>query len=297
MSNKRTNLILLAVLLGLLILVFFDPESESEQTTIHLSTLNVDQIKQLIIRTAEQTIMSLARENDSWQLLAGSGIIYPARDSQLQTLLGLSRAQSIRQYHAQAVTLEKLGLQPPAISIQVNNTLIELGNTDPLQQNRYALVDKSAVHLFTDRYTHVLHKPLEDWIDSALLPAESNITGINHPDFDLNFQNGLWQLQDKQGQSQTIDSQDTLLTLRDEWRHAQALKLRLVNEQQLADLEGKPIVRIALDKQDKPLSFTLISHEHGITLVRKDWALAYEFGKDAARRLQGPGPVHKPAKN
>jgi formamidopyrimidine-DNA glycosylase len=94
----------------------------------------------------------------------------PAADATIGKLLPISSAFVHRTFPAAALDLHQLGLDPPLISLHLDDLELRFGATEPVDERRYVQIG-DMVHLIDDRYLPQLLASAEHYVDRRLLPA------------------------------------------------------------------------------------------------------------------------------
>ena len=189
--TKKTlvNIILLAIVIGLMSIVLWDPFKKPPEPTKQISDLQTQNIDRIEIDIAQQDPLVLAKKNNQWYLEHKPELI--ANEFSVNAILELPSAVSHRQYAVAPADYNKFGLEKPSISVRLNDAIFALGNTDPIDQHRYVLY-AGQIHLVTDRFSHILTKPPGYFVSNALLPENKDVVSITLPDFTVKNSDKGW---------------------------------------------------------------------------------------------------------
>ncbi len=99
---------------------------------------NNDATNNIIISRAGHPDIQLALENDQWQMIAPYSL--SSNEQRVTALTQLPNSLG-QQYSLDEVTLSDVGLDTPKASVQINDTVYLLGNTDISGDRRYVRVD------------------------------------------------------------------------------------------------------------------------------------------------------------
>jgi hypothetical protein len=202
-----------------------------------------------------------------------------ANTLRIDKLLKLSHAKSHAQYSATKINLKQLGLSSPDLTISLNNTKLLFGTTDALKGYRYIRIG-NAVHLITDRYSHLVRGQATTLLSPALLPKNITITKLVLPELTLQTSDTGWEtIPDN-----TSISADQVQRLLDEWRFARALRVSKITT--TTDEKGPSIVVYNDNKQR--FSFKLTHTKDEIILSREDTGLSYHFATETGEKLLKP---------
>ena len=177
--------------------------------------------------------------------------------------------------------LGSAGLDPPQATLLLDDTLIYIGNTEPLERKRYIRHDDT-VYLITDIYQHLINADWTNFVERRLLSENAALTGIELPGLGLTLSDDRqWQL--------SIPAADVNATaiqaLVAEWQAATATYIRRY------DGTATP-ASITLTFSDNTAAVTLYINEQQAELVlaRPDWGLQYHFPADMRTTLLGIAP-------
>ena len=271
-SRTLLNLGLLALLAGLITMVVFEPGLEPPAAPGTLTDLDRDTIYRIDLERAGKPALTLKRIQDRWSLEREPAL--PAAPFRIESLLGLLNQQWIREYTADSLNLDRIGLQPPQTLVRYNeSTEIALGGTDALEGHRYIHVG-SHVYLISDAGLAAIRGDWTDFVSPGLFPENTVIEGLELPGQRLRQTDGKWQLTPPQPDI----SADAVTMLVDAWRHASALWV----EEQSADSTGEP-VSIRVSGRPEPVLFRIVETDPELILARPDLKLQYHLPGEAAR--------------
>lgn len=287
--NPRTlvNLSLLIAVVVLSVLVFTGSKDKSVKPVKKLSSLKAADITRVTIKQKDKPAIQLAKSKGHWYIKKPLDL--PANGARIKSFLGIVESRSDAQYQVKQQALTKYGLEYPEVEITLNELKISLGSTDPIRRYRYALIGND-VHLFIDRFGHLIKGKPTDFVSNALLPVEKSITSIKLPELAIEQKEGQWRLTPASNESL---SQDGVIALIDEWRYAQALQ---VSPYKAASDSSKHAITIGLGGRQQPIRFTIVSNDDDeFILARPDWKIKYHFTTSAADTLMKlPPPVTEP---
>lgn len=273
-ARNLLNLLLALAVVGLALLVAFEPGQAPPPAKISLTSLTAKEIQHIEIRHGASTPVVLEKQDGQWRL-QGLGAVRVSA-SKLDTLLSLARASSHARYAAASVDRGQTGLDRPELQVSLNDTPLIFGATEPINGRRYVQVGDS-VHLIDDRYSYLLRGDAASFVDSALLPADAALSAIRLPDFSLREEDGHWLLQ----AGAASPGADALQRFADDWRHARALRVSAATEK----TAGAKTIEIQLRQQPQPLRFALSQADDETILTREDLGLSYHFTASTAESL------------
>lgn len=275
--NPRTllNIGLLVLLVGLALLVMFEPGIEPPPVPTTLTATSQDDITHIRIDREQLAPLQLDRQQDGWQVLSDQPI--PANEFQVLSLLELVGTETKRSYSLDQLDLGKLALDPASAKVTFNNELtIEFGTTEPLDGYRYVRVDDT-VHLITDRYQHLIEADITTFIDHRLLREGSRITRLQLPQMTLAYSDDThWSLTPEDPDV----SADAIQELIDAWQHASAIWVR---KYETGSPEAQ--VQIKLEGTEDAIEFEIMARQPELVLARPNWNIQYHLTGESIDKL------------
>jgi hypothetical protein len=272
-GRNLLNGLLALVILGLVLLVVFEPGKSPPPAKVTLTNLNSSDIQRIQISRDDKDTVVLEKRHDRWWLQQPYDIA--ASEGKVDTALELAHAASLARYPAQTMDAAQTGLQQPTLRISLGDVALRFGTTEPLQGRRYVQVGDT-VHLINDRYSFLLRGAAASFVDSALLPADAALREIQLPDFSLHEEDGHWRVSGKQAAL----SADRLQQFVDEWRHARAMRVSATT-----DTKAGQAIELRLGKGQAALRFLLTKQDDETLLTRPDLGLCYHFTDTEGQRL------------
>ncbi len=275
--NSRTllNIGLLVLLIGLGLLVLFEPGIEPPPAPTALTTFNQDDITHVRIDREQQEPLRLDRQQDGWRVLSNQPI--PANEFQVLSLLELVGTETKRSYSLDQLDLGKLELDPASAKVTFNNELtIEFGTTEPLGGSRYVRIDDT-VHLVKDRYQHLIEADITTFVDHRLLREGSHITRLQLPQKTLMYSDDIhWSLVPEDPDV----SADAIQELVDAWQHVSALWVR---KYEAGSSEAQ--IQIQLEGTQDTIKFEIMARQPELVLARPDWQIQYHLTGESTDKL------------
>ncbi|CAK0762485.1 putative DUF4340 domain-containing protein [Gammaproteobacteria bacterium] len=277
-SRNQLNLVLLAMVAGLVGVVLWKPGIQSPETPPSLAACVPDAVKQVVIEHTGHAAVTLTRIGSTWRL--DTPIAAPANAYRIRTLLDLCQASSHSRYPVASVDLARLGLSPSGTVVRFDGVELRLGGIESVEGQRYVLF-KDTVHLVTDTL-YPIGDDATGFIDPALLPEEVRVTALSLPALagsnavEATLIEGHWRLIPPRPDL----SADVLPTLVDEWRRIRAIEVR-------RDAPGEVLgtVLLTLEGTATPLRFEVLATSPEAVLRRPDLGLRYVLPRDTAARL------------
>jgi len=266
--NTRTllNLILACVALLLVLVIFYQPGLEPEPLAPPITAIPTASISSIRVTRKERTPLTFTKSATGWQLENQQGL--PASEFQLRALLGILGARPGRSYPTSALDLTSAGLEPPQATLLLDDTLIYIGNTEPLEHKRYIQYG-STVYLVTDTYQHLINADWTNFVDRQLLPENARLTTLQLPGLSLILGNEQqWQVS-----PENPDANDMAIkALVDQWQAANA---RYIRRYDGTAAPGSITLKYA--DNSETVTLHIIEQEEELVLARPDWGIQYHF--------------------
>ena len=217
-TRTLINLTLLLVLLGLGALAVFEPGKGPQAPVRLLTDLAPDQVTRLRVTTSRGETISLRRDEQSWRFdNAGSALVNPAEVANLLAILTLPSRGGFR---AAGNDLSKFGLQPPLAKLEVDNSYLVFGSTEPLNGYRYVMYDEE-VHLVDDLFARQLRASRANYVHPAPLGPGTTPVAFQLPEYELHWLDGKWQLTPPEPDIET----ETLNAFAEAWKTLKAVRV------------------------------------------------------------------------
>lgn len=221
MRRLGINMLLLVLVLGLAGLVWWQLQQKEQQVqSSRLLPLSLAEVNSVVIERKQAglvTKLELKREGEQWQLLQPQQIAAnPVKVRQLFTLLDEKVESS---YASAGKDLRAYGLEPPEVSLNINEHQLVLGNTNPVSNNRYIL-NAGQIQLVNEAVYSLLQ---EDWVNFValkLIPDPFQLTAVQLP-------TGFAELPQ----------------LVSDWKNAEAIRVEALNPQKLTPDMQKVVLK------------------------------------------------------
>ncbi len=265
-SRWIINLLLLSSIGILALVAWYEPGIEETPQAQTLTTLQQEQIATIQVRRPVRDDLLLARtDGTDWRIEREPPL--PADSFQVSALSRLAVQKAARSYPASGLDLSRLGLEPPQATVVLDDTRIEFGSTEPLEEMRYVRV-ADQVHLIPDIYQHLIEANFTQFVRRRLLPEQSAITGLTLPTLALKRIDQEWAIDPQQEVSA-----DRLQVLLDSWRQAAALSIQA----NASETEGERIT-LTLENPEQQILFVIGSRDPELVLLRPELGLEYHMG-------------------
>lgn len=270
------NLLMLAVVLGLVTLVLLEHRQTTDTPDDTLLSLDTEAIHSLRIERPAQADIALQRQADGqWQLL--EPVSLPAHAFRVQSLLRVTELRGIGGFQATPEALAEYGLAPARATLIINDSMrLAFGGHTALDQRRYlrladtiyTVPDTLFYHLIGDAYGFVAHQ---------LLPEGARITALRLPNRQLRLEQEQWQVEPEDA----LSSADQVQALLDAWRYPGIVQVRAWQGG-----EGIPI-HIELAEPAQTLTFMLFEEGGEPALGRADLGVQYRLSTASRDALLG----------
>ncbi len=286
-SRKFLNALLLVMAVVLLLVAYFQPGIEGEKALPKLTPLDTASVKRITLIYPDGREVVLEKRHGTWYL--AKPLEVEANRFRAESLLFLTQEGVRASYSPKALPLAKVGLEKPLLRIRFDDFEVAFGETEPLEGNRYALVDGRVV-LIRDRIAPLLSADITYFVSHALLPEGSSIVAMklpllrDNPSPDAPFGKTVEIKREGHGWkivSEKDISQAAIERLVEGWRYAHALEVETLKG------DEKPIaeVSIQLAGKERPLRFWVLSVMPEPWLARPDLKLKYHLTQELFRRL------------
>ena len=276
-SRWLINLLLFTTLLILALIARFEPGIKKPKQQA-VTSLSASDVTRLHITRPLRDALVLERDSDGFWWIDRKPRL-PAEPHQVNALTRLAEQRVVRSYPADTLDLAQLELQPPRASLTLNDTRIDFGGLEALENLRYLRVG-DRVDLVPDLYLYLVEAGYTQFVRRQILPQQARITALSLP--------GLTLRRNKTGGWDTTPerdlSSDTLQSFIETWQTATAINVRETE----ASPKGDPVT-LHLAGQQQPIELVVTSRQPELVLARPAFGIEYRMGDMAARLLE-PGP-------
>lgn len=280
--NRRNllNIGLLALVGLLLLLVLYEPGIEKPVAPPTLLSLDKGAITQITIRRDGQQEIELRLEEDGqWWMV--QPLRHAADPFRIDSLLRIGTINSLGRFNVPPEKLAAYRLENPPVTLILNGeTTIAFGDSTPLDQRRYVMVNGQG-HLISDTLYYHLIGSFPTFLRRQLLDEGSGIDALTLPGLTIQWQEGRWHLEPEPAHY----SADQVTRLLDGWRLASALEIKPY------DGKGGEPITLTLRDTGHPLELLVTSRQPDLVLARPELGIQYHFdAATAAQLLQLPEP-------
>lgn len=272
-SRTALNLGLLGLILGLGALALWAPAEPPPAPPAQVLALDPDRPTRIRLERSDAPAIELVRRAGHWEMQQPFAVA--ANPARVDTVLRLLELTSRMQYPLAGLDLDEYGLREPALSVELDQTRLEFGDTTPLDGQRYVRTGET-LHVVPDTLYYHLQAPAAAYVSPRLLPPAAELEAVRLPGLQLSMASGEWRTAPLRA------SIETAAEWAARWRSAQALRVRPYRGESL----GEP-VEVVLQGEEATLRFVPLREEAG--LLRPDLGLVYELP------AQGLAPLLHPA--
>ncbi len=301
MKTATVNLLLAATAVGLASLVVVDQTRQEAKLAAAiapkppLTAIDANGVRHIRLRNAGSPDIQLDKTATGWQLSAP--VSMPADLVEIGNITGLLAAETRGELDPTKLKRADLGLDPARTLIELDGTVLAIGDIEPLKQSRYIEVNPgqpgARIGLVSDFPLELVDGEFTDLANKALLPFEADIARIEVP--------GLTVMKAAVGPGWTslpiteAATSPVLQAFVDGWRGARAIaSLPPMAE---SSATAKADVRIVL-ADGSEFRYALIDKAGGRYLQRLDLPLSYQldpaFAGQLLRLAQPPAATAAP---
>lgn len=265
-SRVLLNLLLLLGIVVLGLIARFEPGIETPSDTEAITAIKADDVHRIHInRPVRDDLVLVRKAPENW--LIERPVPLPADDFKVRALARLAEQRPVRSYAADKMDLAELQLAPPYASAILNDTAIEFGNLDPIDQLRYVRV-QDRVYLIPDNYLPLMETGFSQFVRPQLFDPQARIVSVRVPGLTVSHGGKDWSVEPQQAVSA-----DALEQFFEIWRTASAISIQPANPEQT----GEP-VEIHLHDNPEPVTLQIIARQPALVLARPDWGIQYRMG-------------------
>jgi hypothetical protein len=170
-----TNLILAGVVAALSAIVYWQIEKEAAQFEPPLTALDTHRVDEIVVRCRDCVERRFTRGSGQWMMQ--SPYAMAADDVAIGRLLAIAHSPVRVRHPLDQFAANKIGLDPPLMTVQLDQTRIDIGLTDALRGDRYVRVD-GQIAMVPDRFSPYLVALPESELDRHLVPRGSQLLAV-----------------------------------------------------------------------------------------------------------------------
>ncbi len=303
-NDAQKNAWLAVIVLLLALIAWYKPGLQQYQFQ-YLSAINPEQIQTIIIERQGIEPVRLNKQGKHWVMQSPYQL--PANPLRVRTVLALASKRSYSSFDVAENELKKYTLEPPLLSVWLDDQRFDLGSEAPLNGQRYAMNiqanihnDTNTVHLINGAVYYQLRASIDSFISPSLLPPDADIEQIQWSDNTLTLENGQWQL--KTSRKNADIQPESVTRLIQNWRITQASRVETNIKPKLSaetrqHMALKTInIRFKQAARQQNISYTIIMEDGQIKLLRDDLHIAWWLTPQQLKLLTEFIPVTKTAK-
>ena len=273
-SRLLLNLLLAGCVAALAAFLFSGTGEPPTETITRLTDTPPGSISRIKIERQAQEPILFTRQEGGW--LMTSPYQMPASEARINSLLRLLTVQSHARLDANAIDLTRFRLDPPQVTLRLDDHVFLFGDTEALDERRYVLTEDS-VHLINDTLYPQLIAAATFFISPRLLPDAARLLSLQLPEHTLQRTDNQWTIEP----AGNIDPA-TLPVLIKAWQQASAITVSPYAQGQGS---GEIHIRLADGGQ---LLFLMISPPPKLILARPDLGIQYHIDSNTAEQLFVP---------
>ncbi len=272
-SRTIINLLLLLAIVILGLVARYEPGIETPQESQAITTIKADQVHRIHVnRPIRNDLVFLRGADKQWIMERDTPL--PADDFKVRALARLAEQKPVRSYPAEEMNLADLQLDPPYASAIINDTSIEFGILEPINDLRYVRVTDQ-VHLIPDSHLQLMEAGFSQFIRPELFDKDERITAVQLPDLLIRKTQTDWETDPEQPVSAS-----TLGQFMENWQQAKSLHIQPAG----TELEGQT-VSISLANDMPQVQFLIIARDPELVLARPDYGIQYRMGSHGEAML------------
>jgi len=221
-------------------------------------------IKSIRIETKNE-ILDFKKLLNHWYF--SSPIQWPASDINLKRMTTLVNLEPHSSIPSGKIDISTLGLRFPNAVITLNEDVIVLGDSNPINHRRYLLINDT-VHLVADNHLPLTSFGLTGFINKTLLPKSINLTQLKLPQVTLSRTDSTSWSVDKPFEGYSADQSNQLIN---NWRTLESSNIKPYT------IKSTPLKKIIAQTSEGAIEFYLLSIQPEIVLARPDLGVQYHF--------------------
>lgn len=275
--HARLNLIMFATVAGLVVFLYFRPQSQ-DIPEYSISSRSVETVQNLRIIRQQKEIV-LEQLDNRWRMI--EPVQACADEKKIREILEILTASSHRRFPL--TDLEHFGLDQPNVRLYINDEYFGFGGFAPITYQQYVATGDD-IYLISPRYALTLPVSASDLINPGLLASHEIPVKFEMNRLIVEFRNGNWnsrvQDSDKALNGEAIEHWVRL------WQTVLAKEITL-NQELGADFTETDRIKISL-QDEQEINLKVLQSESEIVLVRVNEGIGYHFPVDTGRQLIDP---------
>lgn len=272
--HARLNLIMFATIAGLMVFIYFRPQSQDIQE-YSVSSGSVEAAQSLRIVRQQQEII-LKRLDNRWHLI--KPVQARADEKKVSDILQILAATSNQRFSLE--DLERFDLDQPNVQLYIDDEYFGFGGFAPTTHQQYVATGDH-VYLISPRYVLALPSSASDLISPELLASNEIPVRFELNHLTVELQNESWHVT-MQHSGEVLDK-EAIKYWTQLWQttHAGAVTL---GQEFGSDFIEKDFIKISLQDGQK-INLKILQSEAEIVFLRVDDGIGYHFSVDAGQQL------------
>lgn len=289
-SRWLVNLVLLAVIAGLGLFLYFNPKKEGTSINeIKVSEIRPSDINKIEIEFPAKNPVVLEKQEGHWRLVQP----YPARagDEMVGRILAVLNADSVDKFDTS--DLARFGLDNPSLCLKLDGKDVLFGTNNPVNGRQYIAFGNS-VYLVSTQFYDAAATQVVELLDKLLLAPGEEIAGFDFSHLEQWEATGLVVEHGDSAWKVSISGAKPDKAAMDEWFGDgwKTLSARSIEPYKRNSKETYPYFEIIL-KDGKRIRVEKHLESPEMILARPDEGMQYHFAPDLGFGLLNP-PVGAP---
>ncbi len=278
--HSRLNLIMFATIAGLVVFLYFRPQSDAIQE-YPISTTTGESVQSARILNKQQEIV-LKQSNDQWWMT--EPIQARADEKKIGEILEILKASSYQRFALE--NLERFNLDRPYLQLYADNEYFGFGGFSPTTNQQY-VVTNDFVYLISPRYALAMSLTVSDLINSELLAPDEIPIRFEMDRWVVEFQNHRWRTIQPYSKDKFDD--EVLTRWIQLWQTARAGAVKLEDELDSGFIE-RGVIQISM-RNGNIVKFNMLQNEYSIVLRRMPEKIGYYFPIEVGQQLINPSTM------
>lgn len=272
----KSSILLFLAVVCLSLILYFEPGLEQPERA-YLTSLKSEQIQNISIQRKGLESIELEKSSFGWFMTKPFQLA--ANPLRLGTITALAEKRSFSSFPTAGKSLQKYQLDDPLIIVNLDDTKITIGAEETIHQLRYAMLDDT-IHLIDGKSYYQLRANLDSFISLSLLPPGAQIKSIKLSSWILTVEQGDWQLTP----SDADISADSISTLLQHWKNAQALRIKILKNNSATEQRDSEFIIVTLQDQSQ-IKYHLAGDVRQPELIRIPWNISYQITPQLYQQL------------
>jgi|CXWL01.1.fsa_nt_gi hypothetical protein len=275
--HAQLNLIMFATIIGVVVFLYFRPESQDIQE-YSISSSPAETVRSLRIVRQQKEIV-LKQLDNRWYLI--KPVQVRADEKKIIDVLEILTASSNQRFPL--ADLGRFSLDQPNVQLYIDDEYFGFGGFSPITNQQYVAAG-DYVYLISPRYVLTLPLSASDLISPGLLATNEIPVKFELSHLTVEFQSGIWNIivQD----SEEALNEETIKHWVQLWQTANARELTLDHEFD-TDFVERGLIKMSL-QDGQEISLRILQNESEVIFLRVNEGIGYHFFVDVGRQLLDP---------